>query len=452
MISQSPPIDHLFKMERFGGQFWWLNLLYFPIGACLVVLRIFIGLHALLVYALLPRSAPLRTFILRTMFAVTGIVISAKDLQQRSRKSRVLVSNCVSCLDHIAVDTVIPCVPCCCSSSFRKTSTYYSFFNSCGMKCMPHRGEIESSLLQEVRKFVQTSTIPIYCQPEGVATSGCKALLKYRSWAFSIQQAVQPVTVQVYRPLGISVSTLQSSLLADLWWTLYSPFSLYNLRVLPPVEQRPKESVEQFADHVQKVMAASLCIDATEYTSVDKAELVKKLAVRSRRTSSSNRRTPTLSPTAGFAGTKSHSGDELERMAANIKAALPQVPLDVIKKDLRKTRDADVTMTNILEGTIAFAEEQAVTPHAASSTAAGAEPSASSQPAAAGSPPQPPKAWHAAETFGRCGKDRHQSLAERKQMLLEGARRRYIEKHGLTHLLPSATADGRGQSCSADRA
>jgi len=49
---------------RFDGQYWWLNLLYFPIGTCLAALRFFVGLHALFVYAVLPRSTPLRRWVL----------------------------------------------------------------------------------------------------------------------------------------------------------------------------------------------------------------------------------------------------------------------------------------------------------------------------------------------------------------------------------------------------
>lgn len=38
-------------------------------------------------------------------------------------------------------------------------------------------------------------------------------------------------------------------------------------------------------------------------------------------------------------------------------------------------------------------------------------------------------------TFGRMSSDRQLSLSERKKALIEAARQRYIEKHGLTSSL-----------------
>jgi len=119
---------------------------------------------------------------------------------------------------------------------------------------------------------------------------------------------------------------------------------------------------------------------------------------------------------------------EIHRMARQVKEVLPMVPYNTICTDLIKTRNVDQTITNILEGHVTYIPE---TPSTTSSP-----PTLPSNVNVA-----PDTSRHkqikqdplctAASSFGKSAQERMLSFQERKQLLIETARQRYIEKHGL---------------------
>jgi ancient ubiquitous protein 1 len=122
---------------------------------------------------------------------------------------------------------------------------------------------------------------------------------------------------------------------------------------------------------------------------------------------------------------------------------LPYVPGEVVRKDLLRTKSVDVTISNILEGHISYV------PLLPSSTAPEPSPSVSPRDcvpeversslevqASSGSD----KSLNtAASSFPKSANDRALSFKERKMRLIENARRRYIDKHGLKELGFSAS-------------
>ncbi|XP_073524383.1 lipid droplet-regulating VLDL assembly factor AUP1 [Phyllobates terribilis] len=179
----------------------------------------------------------------------------------------------------------------------------------------------------------------------------------------------------------------------ELFWTLFSPYSVYRIRWLPPVCRSPRESDDDFASRVQKLLALTLGVRGTKHTAADSTEHVKR---RKRR------ETPQSAPTAPPA--TSH-------MAQRVKEVLPQVPLSVIQQDLAQTGCVDATITNLIEGRVPYLPEEES--HPGSETARGT----------AGSKPTP-------RGFARRPEDRHLSLQERKEALYDCARRKYLEKFG----------------------
>lgn len=108
--SQALGPERLFDSHRLPGDGFLLLalLLYAPVGFCLLVLRLFLGIHVFLVSCALPDSV-LRRFVVRTMCAVLGLVARQEDSGLRDHRVRVLISNHVTPFDHNIVNLLTSC-------------------------------------------------------------------------------------------------------------------------------------------------------------------------------------------------------------------------------------------------------------------------------------------------------------------------------------------------------
>ena len=150
---------------------------------------------------------------------------------------------------------------------------------------------------------------------------------------------------------------------------------------------------------------------------------------------------------------------DLFSMAQTVKGVLPQVPIDVIRRDLVVTNNVDETITRLLDGTVYYDAEAEVVPPVKqeepskkkatsdkpadkeTSSTSGKEAGQSSQPNASQLNPvkteqelktiSPMTFSTKAATFEKDPQLRMKSYQERKKQLLEVARAHYIEKHGL---------------------
>lgn len=121
------------------------------------------------------------------------------------------------------------------------------------------------------------------------------------------------------------------------------------------------------------------------------------------------------------------TSQDIRSMCTRVKEVLPQVPLDVIARDLRITSDVDESITRLLDGTVKYIPESTA-PSTSLSTQPADQPSSSK----ASDPPSSvdvPSLSTAASNFGKNSSERMQSLEERKKMLIEAARVRYLAKH-----------------------
>lgn len=262
---------------------------------------------------------------------------------------------------------------------------------------------------QEILCFREASPTPLLLFPEEEATNGREGLLRFSSWPFSIQDVVQPLTLQVQRPL-VSVTVSDASWVSELLWSLFVPFTVYQVRWLRPVHRQLGEANEEFALRVQQLVAKELGQTGTRLTPADKAEHMKR------------QRHPRLRPQSAqssFPPSPGPSPDvQLATLAQRVKEVLPHVPLGVIQRDLAKTGCVDLTITNLLEGAVAFMPED-ITKGTQSLPTASAPKFPSSGPVT----PQP-----TALTFAKSSWARQESLQERKQALYEYARRRFTER------------------------
>ncbi|XP_061287824.1 lipid droplet-regulating VLDL assembly factor AUP1 isoform X1 [Bos javanicus] len=446
----SPGPERLFDSHRLPGDGFLLLalLLYAPVGFCLLVLRLFLGIHVFLVSCALPDSV-FRRFVVRIMCAVLGLVARQEDSGLRDHRVRVLISNHVTPFDHNIVNLLTSC-----STPLLNSPPSFVCWSR-GFMEMDGQGELVESL----KRFCASTRLPptpLLLFPEEEATNGREGLLRFSSWPFSIQDVVQPLTLRVQRPL-VSVTVSDASWVSELLWSLFVPFTVYqvrsfNVKVLPqrqykvfitsllspplfqekthqsgewvtptwtwiifcrwlrPVHRQLGEGSEEFALRVQQLVAKELGQTGTRLTPEDKAEHMKR------------QRHPRLrlqSAQSSFPHSPGPSPDvHLATLAQRVKEVLPHVPLGVIQRDLARTGCVDLTITNLLEGAVAFMPED-ITEGTQSLATASTPKFPSSGPAT----PQP-----TALTFAKSSWARQESLQERKQALYEYARRRFTER------------------------
>uniref|UniRef100_A0A8C7A193 Lipid droplet-regulating VLDL assembly factor AUP1 n=1 Tax=Nothoprocta perdicaria TaxID=30464 RepID=A0A8C7A193_NOTPE len=361
-------------------------LLYAPVGLCLLVLRLFIGVHVFLVSCALPDSQ-LRRFIVRVMCSVLGLFVRQNDPRLRDGSVRVYIANHVTHFDHNVISLLTSC-------------NTPALNGAPGFICWS-RGFLElgaagsrAELVDSLRVYSShEGNAPLLLFPEEAATNGRAGLLRFSSWPFSIMDLVQPVALQVQRPL-ITVSVADSSWIAELLWTFFVPFTVYQVRWMPSVPRRAEEQSEDFALRVQELLAVELGVVSTRLTAADRAEHMKRLR-------------PRVPSRVAGAGPSAAEDVRVTAMAQRVKEVLPHVPLEVISTDLAQTNCVDTTIANLLEGRVSFFPEskEATTDLPAPST---------SQPAT--------------KHFAKSSVERHLSLQERKRALYDYARRRFAEK------------------------
>ncbi|XP_048826591.1 lipid droplet-regulating VLDL assembly factor AUP1 [Brienomyrus brachyistius] len=412
---EAPGLEQLLDFQRWpdDGLLRLLLMLYFPFGVCLTLLRIFVGVHVFLVSCALPHSF-IRRFVVRVMCSVLGIYVRQNSPRLRERAARLFVCNHVTPFDHNVINIIAPC-------------NTPMLGGSSGFMCWA-RGFLElgmvsgrSGLAEALQQYCMAQgTLPLLLFPEEDITNGRHGLLKFSSWPFTVTDTVQPVALIARRPL-LAVSTAESSWVTELLWTLFVPFTVYQVRWLAPMSRRDGDSSQDFANRVQEVIAGELGLVPTQITKGDKAEHIKRRRHIVPWTRSSNTVTRAQAHSAAYLAPRPGVEDaQMAKMAQQVKEVLPDFPVNIIMRDLMQTNCVNTTITNLLEGS-REPEMEAL---------AGAEstPGESSAPAMSrhANPP-----WSAANTFGNCQIDRHMSLQERKEALYEYARRRYIEKHGL---------------------
>uniref|UniRef100_UPI003AAC9365 lipid droplet-regulating VLDL assembly factor AUP1 isoform X2 n=1 Tax=Centroberyx gerrardi TaxID=166262 RepID=UPI003AAC9365 len=408
-------IEDMFDFRRFpkDGLVLLLLLIYSPVGLCLMLLRIFIGVHVFLVSCALPECF-VRRFIVRTMCSVLGMHVRQKNPRSRDKNTKLYICNHVTEFDHNIINLLTPC-----NTPQLEGSTGFVCWARGFMEM--HSASGQGVIGESLQRYCSTEgTLPLLLFPEEDTTNGRAGLLKFSSWPFSLTDSIQPVALRVTRPL-LALSTPESSWLMELLWTFFAPCTVYHVSWLPPVSRQEGESMQEFANKVQELLACELGLVSTQITKADKAEHIKRKRHTAPQTSTSNLGVRPGSISLGFMVPSSGAEDHrIIKMAQQVKDVLPDVPLNVIARDLVKTNCVDTTITNLLENS-----EEAPMEATGTSTFG---PSRNSSSFSSG---PTPTIKPAAKSFGKSPADRHLSLQERKEALYNFARRRYIEKHGL---------------------
>ncbi|XP_038600430.1 ATP-dependent RNA helicase DQX1-like [Tachyglossus aculeatus] len=226
-MEAAPGPERLFDAQRLPapGLALLALVLYLPVGLCLLVVRLFVGLHVFLVSCALPDGG-LRRLVVRAMCGALGLVVRERDAHLRDRRARVYVSNHVTPFDHNMVNLLTRC-----STPLLSGPSGFVCWSR-GFVELAGRGDPAEAL----RRFCASPgdrPHPLLLFPEEEATNGREGLLRFSSWPFSVQEAVQPLTLRVRRPL-VSVNVAGASWVSELLWALFVPFTVYQVAAAHP--------------------------------------------------------------------------------------------------------------------------------------------------------------------------------------------------------------------------
>ncbi|XP_026325031.1 ancient ubiquitous protein 1-like [Hyposmocoma kahamanoa] len=369
-------VDKLINDDRFCGDNVFQFVAFLPFALLLLVARVFLALFLWIASIILPNKSAVRQMLSTLACWTFGVYVKTKGT--RDPRCSVMVANYVSCLDSLAASHVLGTI------SLRKWKVPPFFASTLGIR----------NAAQFVRKqhFADCPNKPVLLQPEGGPTNG-KGLLKFTDWPFQIGNRVQPVAITVER-LFTNVTVHRQSDARDKFpwsdalWFLCTPVTVFQLRLLPPLE-RLDDDDNVFAARLRQTLAEALEVEMTEF----KWEELNR----------------------GSTATRREPPAELVRLARQVKEVLPRVPMRDIMRDLSVTRSVDVTITNFLEGVTPFTPEPSDAPTPSTSQA---------QPRYVTPVPT--------GVFPKSAKERQLSFQEKKAQMIADARKRYIERHGLS--------------------
>ncbi|XP_067936544.1 lipid droplet-regulating VLDL assembly factor AUP1-like [Watersipora subatra] len=395
-----------------GAEQTFLILLYSPIGVILSVLRLFMLFHIYIISCVLPLNLAICRGILKMMLALCGLVVRVKDEHHRRDSCPVIICNYISPVDRLTLSLIQPNI----MANEWGLPAFLSWLF--GLRNL-HGENSREAFLQNARGLCEETSMPLFTRPEGLPTSGKYALLKFSSWPFSISDSVQPVVLQASRPMSIAMTTIRSNVLSDIFWFIFTPYTVFTVRYLP-VEMRGEQTAEDFSEVVREGMAATLGVCCSRYSRHDSRELVKRIIREGKSCEVSQ-------SSARNAGQQ--LAPNLEAMVQHCKEVVPQVPLTVLRAEILRTEDSEATLSNIFEGNLQYEPETQPLTQSVSDS---------------GGPKTHTRATHdidvtrssgsqtyAAKVFAKQSNQREMSLSERKHAMLTEARLRYIKKHQL---------------------
>lgn len=288
----------------------------------LVALRLLIGLQLWLFASLLPDCETLRVCLNHGLTLAFGIIVRVDpEGENIDKKSRIVISNNVSALDHFALrrnaDTVTP-------SLWELPS---ALSNAMGLQEMNMSSK--DALVANIKEFLSSSRNNVALQPEFGSTNSRVALLKFNSWPFGIQQPVQPVVIRSKRPefIGVKLTSVASTWWMDVFWFMYVPYTVFTLKYL---KVKRNGDAEALAREVEREIADDLGIQTSEHTVSDKTEYEKRYVLE---------RTRSGGHLQGRTGPNTNqivANAEMRRMAHQVSEVFPLVPYNVIIRDLRE--------------------------------------------------------------------------------------------------------------------
>ncbi|TKR75692.1 hypothetical protein L596_016946 [Steinernema carpocapsae] len=354
-------VEDLCTVERWPQSFFqsYLLMIYFPIGVIVGIIRFFIGIHIFVVACLL-RKTRLRNIVLRTAMIVLGLnVVNTGPAKHWDKKTRMIVANHVTPLDHLAIDLVQSCL-------LPSSWEIHGFLRWVLGYTEMGAGNGRDCLVQTIRaKLRDVSQPPILAFPEGAVTSGRRGLLKFSTWPFEAADSVQPVVLKINR---LFFPDFAPSALGSIWWQdilyfLFAPMSVVTIHWLPPVHRRTanaaagdqvEESVEEYTSRVAKIMAEHAGFVATNLTSEDVVDAAKQ---RMEQLEREREEREVAATSKAHRSSGKISNFQLDEWAMKIKQTNPQIRIHAIRDDLTRTLSMQSTDERIRTGRLETASK-----------------------------------------------------------------------------------------------
>ena len=281
----------------------WLLLLalYAPLGACLVLVRVVALLLAAMLCVLFGSvsSEAAVTMVLRLLSLALGFRVRVRnDAEHAIRSAHVIVANHVSQFDGLPIRMVVPCatlvretytqggasgrwwartltrlvvVPIV-SAAFSPIAVPTPGSDADATEAAGARARVRAAMRSHgASARRQNGKRPLLVFPEGSLTNGRAGLMRFSRSSFSLGAPVTPLAMRVSTWLPLETDTIWSPLGANVLWTLFQPWHVYDLTVLPPVQPaRTDEGAAVVAAQVAGRIAAELGIESTQWTTRDK--------------------------------------------------------------------------------------------------------------------------------------------------------------------------------------
>ncbi|XP_028413238.1 ancient ubiquitous protein 1-like isoform X2 [Dendronephthya gigantea] len=363
-----------------------------------MVIRIFFAIQLYFVLILVPKSWVIRRILLRVSGALTGLIVTQEGLDTvHANQCKMIISNHICHVDSLAFESLLSC------------------FMNIEKNRIP-------TFLRWILKYDEVKPgdpVPSLVFAEGASTNGNSGILRFSSWPFDIKNEPFFVAIlTISRPYFVQIapSVLGGNWWSDFLWLLFTPYTHFRIRFVRAPEREEKLSNEEYSSVVQKFMASKLGINATKFDAKEKVEYAKRYLHEQGRQSRErpSRRSATSSNSSSTKQTTAVD-DTLDIMLTQVKDVLPQVPITVIRNDIKKTRCIDTTISNILEGRVVYTPE-----------IPGQKIEENAQPKN-----NPSNSKVAGNMFGKDSAERHLSFQEKKKAFIEAARQKYIAKHNL---------------------
>jgi 1-acyl-sn-glycerol-3-phosphate acyltransferase len=335
--------------------------IYFPIGALLLTVRIFLLIILFVILNTNGESLRKNRFFIRLTCAIFGIHTPSVlgEIELDSDNLVIFASNHVTCLDYLSIKSVVSS-----SNYFRaaepneisiKQTNFIANFSK-NFFVRQFQARVEKENLNDLYKLKQN--YPIITFPEGVCTNGRRALLKFDPKPFDIELeglTVKPVCLSVHRPfLPLSINYLYSSDFLNMLIIMFSPITIFNLRFLPKQTKQSNESSVDFAERVRALVANEARIESSEYSYENLNGICNKY-LRLLKEEASARQTQQTSQTSQNTQLKqnksSMSFDDISRIALQVKDILPDASFETIQRHihLSSTLDIDTVIASILD-------------------------------------------------------------------------------------------------------
>ncbi|XP_065071878.1 lipid droplet-regulating VLDL assembly factor AUP1-like [Rhopilema esculentum] len=405
----SATIEDLFDHNRIpNGVSFLIFLLYCPFGVLLCLLRLIFCVQLGIILVILPKASFIRKIILRICGTILGIILIVKD-QEKSDIFKILVCNNISTLDSLIMESVEAHVLV--SKRFR----YPAFIQwMMGYKSfLPSITAISTQMKED--QSMSESKCSALVFPEESATNGKVSLLKFSPWPFKYGCVYQPVLLTAKRPsiLPIKLSVVNGTFWSDFLWTLFVPYTIFRIRYLLKMEKQESMTPEDFAKVINREISNALSLQPSQFDVNDKKEYIKRVQKTMQEMQEARQQIPPRRQLQQQnAMPRVNSTAKLDRLVQQVKDVFPQIPRNVVRQDIMKTNSVDVTLGNILEGRLSYTpltEEESLAERRLHKEKT-----------------KPPVRNKTIDT-GTSRKG--MSYQERKHIMIEEAKRRYLERH-----------------------